>query len=50
MKTFIVNDLDGLQKEFYRMYDPDYWLYRIMFLKNSHDDFDQLKSSLIKNT
>jgi len=50
MKTFTVNDLDNLQKEFYRMYDPDYWLYRIMLLKNSHDDFDQLKSSLTKNT
>ncbi|XOB40921.1 MAG: hypothetical protein ACKKMW_02530 [Candidatus Nealsonbacteria bacterium] len=50
LKTFTVNDLDNLQKEFYRMYDPDYWLYRIMLLKNSHDDFDQLKSSLIKNT
>jgi len=50
MKTFSVNDLDSLQKEFYRMYDPDYWLYRIMLLKNSHDDFDQLKSNLTKNT
>lgn len=50
MKTFTVNNLDSLQKEFYRMYDPDYWLYRIMLLKNSHDDFDQLKLSLIKNT
>jgi hypothetical protein len=50
MKTFTVNNLDSLQKEFYRMYDPDYWLYRIMLLKNSHDNFDQLKSSLTKNT
>jgi hypothetical protein len=50
MKTFTVNDIDSLQKEFYRMYDPDYWLYRIMLLKNSHDDFEQLKSSLTKNT
>ncbi len=50
MKNYTVNDLNSLQKEFYRMYDPDYWLYRIMLLKNSHDDFDQLKSSLIKNT
>jgi len=50
MKTFTINDIDGLQKEFYQMYDPDYWLYRIMLLKNSHDDFDQLKSSLTKNT
>ncbi|MFA5127131.1 MAG: hypothetical protein WC465_04030 [Patescibacteria group bacterium] len=50
MKTFTVNDIDSLQKEFYQMYDPDYWLYRIMLLKNSHDDFDQLKSSLTKNT
>ncbi len=50
LKTFIVNDLDNLQKEFYRMYDPDYWLYRIMLLKNSHDDFKLIKTSLTKNT
>lgn len=50
MKNFTVNDLDGFQKEFYQMYDPDYWLYKIMLLKNSHDDFDNLKSSLTKNT
>ncbi len=50
MKIFTVNNLDNLQKEFYRMYDPDYWLYRIMLLKNSHDDFDKLKSCLVKNT
>jgi len=49
-KTFIINDLDSLQKEFYQMYDPDYWLYRIMLLRNSHDNFDQLKPSLTKNT
>lgn len=47
---FTVNDINSLQKEFYRMYDPDYWLYRIMLLKNSHDDFNQIKSSLTKNT
>jgi len=50
MKTFTVDDLDNLQKEFYRMCDPDYWLYRIMLLKNSHDDFEKLKPSLTKNT
>ena len=49
-KIFTVNDIDGLQEEFYRMYDPDYWLYIIMLFKNSHDDFDQLKPSLTKNT
>ena len=50
MKTFEVNDIESLQKEFYRMYDPDYWLYKIMLLKNSHDEFDNLKPLLIKNT
>jgi hypothetical protein len=49
-RVFTANDLDGLQKEFYRMYDPDYWLYRIMLFKNSHDDFDQIKLNLTKNT
>lgn len=48
-RTFIVNNLDKFQKEFYRMYDPDYWLYKIMLLKNSHDDFTKLKPSLTKN-
>jgi hypothetical protein len=50
MKDFIINDIDSLQKEFYKMYDPDYWLYRIMLLKNSHDNFDSLKDTLTKNT
>jgi len=48
LKTFTVNDLDGLQKEFYRSYDPDYWLYRIHLLKNCHDNFDNIKSTLTK--
>lgn len=50
MKTFAVNNLNHLQEEFYRMYNPDYWLYRIMLLKNSHDDFELLKLSLAKDT
>jgi hypothetical protein len=50
MKTYTVNNIDELQKEFYQMYDPDYWLYRIMLLKNSHDNFDSLKNTLVKNT
>jgi len=50
VKNFNIIDLDKLQKEFYRSYDPDYWLYRIMLLKNSHDNFEQLKDVLAKNT
>lgn len=50
MRNFIVNDLDSLQKEFYQKYDPDYWLYKIILLKNSHDNFDALKPTLTKNT
>lgn len=45
-KKFIVNDLDSLQKEFYKTYNPDYWLYKISLLKNSHDDFDNVKNVL----
>ena len=45
-KQFIVNDLDSLQKEFYKTYDPDYWLYKISFLKNCHDNFDSIKDTL----
>lgn len=45
-KQFIVNDLDSLQKEFYKTYDPDYWLYKISLLKNCHDNFDSIKDTL----
>ena len=45
-KQFIVNDLNSLQKEFYKTYDPDYWLYKIGFLKNCHDNFDGIKKTL----
>lgn len=45
-KQFIVNDLNSLQKEFYKTYDPDYWLYKIGLLKNCHDNFDGIKKSL----
>ena len=45
-KQFIVNDLDSLQKEFYKTYDPDYWLYKISLLKNCHNNFDSIKDTL----
>lgn len=45
-KKFIVNDLDSLQKEFYKTYNPDYWLYKISLLKNCHYDFDNVKNVL----
>ncbi|MEX0931587.1 MAG: hypothetical protein WDZ88_02440 [Candidatus Paceibacterota bacterium] len=48
MKTFTVNDLDKLQKEFYQMYDPDYWLYKVTLLKNTHDSFDDIENTLTK--
>jgi hypothetical protein len=44
-----VNDLDKLQKEFFLMYDPDYWLYRMSLLKNTHDEFDGVRNNLTKN-
>jgi hypothetical protein len=50
MKPLIVNDLISLQREFYKTYDPDYWLYKIMLLKNSHDNFEDIKNTLVKNT
>ena len=46
---FIVNDIDSLQKEFYKTYDPDYWLYKISLLKNCHANFDDIKNVLKKN-
>jgi len=48
-KQFIVNDLDSLQKEFYKTHDPDYWLYKISLLKNCHDNFDSIKDTLNDN-
>ncbi|WP_308572303.1 hypothetical protein [uncultured Methanobacterium sp.] len=41
-----VNDPDKLEKDFYEKYDPDYWLYKIYLLKNSHDDYDKIKENL----
>lgn len=48
-RALTVNDLDKLQKEFYQTYDPDYWIYRIELLKNSHDNFEDTKDILTKN-
>lgn len=48
-KNFIVNDLDSLQKEFYKTYNPDRWLCKISLLKNCHDDFDNVKNVLKNN-
>ncbi len=45
-KQFVINDLDSLQKEFYKTYNPDYWLYKISLLKNCHDNFDSVKDTL----
>jgi hypothetical protein len=43
-----INDRDSLQKEFYRDFDLDYWLYKIVLLKNTHDNFNLLSTSLEK--
>lgn len=43
-----INDRDSLQKEFYRDFDLDFWLYKIVLLKNTHDNFDLLSASLEK--
>lgn len=42
-KKLIVRSLDSLQKEFYKTYNPDYWLYKISLLKNCHDNYDDVK-------
>lgn len=46
MKKFLVKDLERLQQEFYRSYNPDYWLCKMQLLKNSHDNFESLKEIL----
>ena len=43
-----INNRDSLQKEFYRDFDLDYRLYKIVLLKNTHDNFDLLSASLEK--
>lgn len=48
-KRFVVGDLDSLQKEFYKTYNPGYWLYRIGLLKKSHDHFERIKDILKTN-
>lgn len=48
-KTFIVGNPDQLCEEFFKNYPLDYWLYKILFLKNAHDSFETLKSGLTKN-
>lgn len=48
-KPLIVNDLVSLQKEFYKTYDPDYWLHKISLLKNCHDNFENAKEILTIN-
>ncbi len=48
-KQFVVCDLDSLQKEFYRTYNPGYWLYKIHLLKNSHDNYESINDALKTN-
>lgn len=45
-KQFIVGDLDSLQKEFYKTYNPDYWLCKIGLFKNCHDNFESVRDIL----
>lgn len=47
IKTLHINDLKKLEEEFYERYNPDYWLYKINFLKNAHDNYDNIQESLI---
>lgn len=45
-KKFVINDIDNLQKEFFRTYDPDYWLCKIVLLKNSNDNYSKIYKNL----
>lgn len=49
VRKLTVNDLEKLQKEFYMTYDPDYWLYRMILLKNAHDRFEAAKVTLTRD-
>jgi hypothetical protein len=46
LKEIGVFDLDKLQENFFRNYNPDYWKYKIILLKNSHDYYDDIKDKL----
>jgi hypothetical protein len=37
---------DSIQKEFYKNYNPDHWLYKISRLKNCHDNYDEIEKIL----
>jgi len=48
-KKFIVTDVESLQEEFYRTYDPDYWLYRISLFSNAHTRFEKVGQFLTED-
>ncbi|MBN1162496.1 hypothetical protein JXA34_01990 [Patescibacteria group bacterium] len=48
-EELIINDIGSVQREFYRTYDPDYWLYKIQLLTSTHDNFDKLKGDLAED-
>jgi len=35
---------ENIQKEFYKAYDTDYWLYKVKLLKNCHDNYGLVKA------
>ncbi|MDD5208946.1 MAG: hypothetical protein PHV36_06145 [Elusimicrobiales bacterium] len=49
MENISIRDLAGLQQEFYRAYNPDYWLCKMQLFKNCHDNFESLKGTLKKD-
>lgn len=42
------NELQKLSEEFFRNYNPDYWLYKIALLRSCHDSYDTLKAVFAK--
>lgn len=48
-KKLYVHNQKALANEFYKSYSPDYFLYKLALLKNSHDNYESIKSLITKD-
>lgn len=46
VKDFYFKDKEYMKKAFYKLYYPEYWLYKMRLLKNCHDHFDEVEKVL----
>jgi hypothetical protein len=48
-KKLIVNDLNRINKSFFKNYNIDYWLYKICILKEFHDNSNKVFDIITKD-